>query len=72
MKALNPIEKSKFIKDKYKQYLLSSFQFQDERLQLLYKEELEHEELFKGPYVALNGSSGVIVDEKHPQPQCLC
>lgn len=54
MKKLNPIERSKYISDKYKDYLKSSFAFGKSHLQTLFKEQLEDEELFKGPYVDLS------------------
>lgn len=49
----NPIEISKYINEKYKEYLRSSFQFGNDKLQELFEERLNNEELFKGPYVAL-------------------
>ncbi|MFQ8921040.1 MAG: DEAD/DEAH box helicase [Clostridium paraputrificum] len=54
MKKLNPIEKSKYINEKYKEYLRSSFKFGNVELQSLFEEQLRKEELFKGPYVDLN------------------
>ena len=50
----NPIEKSKYINERYKEYLRSSFEFRSKRLQSLFEQQLDKEELFKGPYVALN------------------
>lgn len=54
MKKLNPIEKSQYINNKYKEYLKSSFEFGKSNLQKLFIEQLEKEKLFKGPYVDLN------------------
>ena len=53
MKKLNPIEKSKYINKKYKEYLKSSFAFGKSNLQNLFVKQLEKEKLFKGPYVDL-------------------
>lgn len=54
MKKLNPIERSKFIDERYKEYLKSSFKFADTNLQKLFVEQLEREQLFKGPYVDMS------------------
>ena len=54
MSKLNPIERSQYIYEQYKEYLKSSFYFGDEELQRLYEDELEYQKLFKGPYVALD------------------
>ncbi len=54
MKKLNPIEKSHYINERYKDYLRSSFHFENEKLQKLFYNELDKEKLFKGPYVNLN------------------
>lgn len=54
MSKLNPIEKSKYINEKYKDYLRSSFKFGNGKLQKLFEEQLKQENLFKGPYVDLN------------------
>lgn len=54
MKKLNPIERSQYINNKYKEYLKSSFEFGKSHLQKLFVEQLEKEELFKGPYVDLS------------------
>ena len=54
MKKLNPIERSEYIDEKYKEYLISSFQFGNDITQHLFEKELEKETLFKGPYVDLN------------------
>ena len=51
MAKLNPIEKSQYINDQYKEYLKSSFVFDKSTLQKLFVEQLEKEDLFKGPYV---------------------
>lgn len=53
MKKLNPIERSQYIDNKYKEYLKSSFEFGKSHLQKLFIEQLEKEKLFKGPYVDL-------------------
>lgn len=54
MEKLNPIERSRYINKRYKEYLRSSFRFGKGTLQNLFENELEDEELFKGPYVALS------------------
>lgn len=54
MKKLNPIERSQYIDNRYKEYLKSSFEFGKGTLQKLFTEELEKEKLFKGPYVDLS------------------
>ena len=54
MKKLNPIERSKYINEKYKDYLRSSFEFGKSNLQKLFDQQLEKEKLFKGPYVDLS------------------
>ncbi len=54
MKKLNPIERSQYIDNKYKEYLKSSFEFGKSHLQDLFVEQLEKEKLFKGPYVDLS------------------
>ena len=53
MSKKNAIEKSQYINNEYKEYLRSSFHFGDENVQKLYEEQLNQEELFKGPYVSL-------------------
>lgn len=54
MSKLNSIEKSRYINDRYKEYLRSSFKFGNDRLQDLFEKQLENEGLFRGPYVSLN------------------
>ena len=54
MGKLNSIEQSRYINNRYKEYLRSSFQFGNGKLQNLFEEQLEKESLFKGPYVDLN------------------
>ena len=54
MKKLNPIEKSQYITNRYKEYLKSSFSFGESKLQNLFLEELKKENLFKGPYVDMS------------------
>lgn len=54
MKKLNAVEKSRYINKRYKEYLQSSFEFGNGKLQQLFEEQLEKESLFKGPYVDLN------------------
>ncbi len=54
MKKLNPIMRSKYIDDQYKEYLKSSFEFGTKTLQNLFVEQLEKEKLFKGPYVDMS------------------
>lgn len=54
MEKLNPIERSQYIDEKYKEYLKSSFEFDKSHLQKLFIEQLAKEKLFKGPYVDLS------------------
>ena len=54
MSKRNSIERSKYINHEYKEYLKSSFKFSSPKLQKLFENRLEKEELFKGPYVDLN------------------
>ncbi len=54
MKKLNPIERSKYIDERYKEYLRSSFKFGKAELQSLFEQQLEKEKLFKGPYVDMS------------------
>ena len=51
---LNPVERSRYINAQYKEYLRSTFYFGTEKLQKLFEEQLDKEDLFKGPYVDLN------------------
>jgi hypothetical protein len=51
---MNSIEKSEHIKRRYKEYLKSSFKFGSDKLQSMFEKQLENEDLFKGPYVALD------------------
>lgn len=51
---LNSVERSKYIDQRYKEYLKSSFAFSSSKLQSLFLEQLEKEKLFKGPYVDMN------------------
>ncbi|MBR2506949.1 MAG: DEAD/DEAH box helicase [Bacilli bacterium] len=53
MAKKNPIEMTRYINSKYKEYLRSSFSFGNSKLQNLFTEQLEKEDLVKGPYVAL-------------------
>lgn len=54
LQKLNSIEKSQYIKERYKEYLKSSFKFGKSNLQKLFIEQLDREELFKGPYVDMS------------------
>lgn len=54
MSKKNAIERSKYINEQYKDYLKSSFEFNNSKLQKLFEQQLNKEELFKGPYVDLN------------------
>ena len=54
MSKRNPIERSQYINSQYKEYLMSSFEFKTPKLQKLFEQQLEVEDLFKGPYVDLN------------------
>ena len=54
MSKRNPIERSQYINNQYKEYLGSSFEFKTPKLQKLFEQQLEIEDLFKGPYVDLN------------------
>lgn len=51
---LNPVERSRYINAQYKEYLRSTFYFGTEKLQKLFEEQLNKEDLFKGPFVDLN------------------
>ena len=51
---MNPIERSKYINERYKEYLRSSFEFGKKDLQTLFEKQLESEKLFKGPYVDMS------------------
>ena len=53
-KKLNPIERSRYINERYKDYLRSTFEFGKSNLQELFVEQLEQERLFKGPYVDMS------------------
>lgn len=53
MDKYNAIDKTQYIKERYKNYLRTIFKFGDEKLQLLYEKKLSEEDLFKGPYVGL-------------------
>lgn len=48
------IEKSRYINNRYKEYLRSSFSFGEEKVQKLFEKQLEAESLFRGPYVDLS------------------
>lgn len=54
MSKKNAVEKSQFINEKYREYLKSFFKIGNEKLQSLFENQLEKEQLFKGPYVDLN------------------
>lgn len=54
MRKLNPIEKSRYIRENYKKYLKYSFHFGNDELQKKFEEQIEQEDLFKGPYIDLN------------------
>lgn len=54
VKKMNPIERSQYINDRYKEYLKSSFEFGKDDLQKLFIEQLDKERLFKGPYVDMS------------------
>lgn len=54
MSKRNPIERSQYINNQYKEYLRSSFEFKTPKMQKLFEQQLEVEDLFKGPYVDLN------------------
>lgn len=54
MKKLNPIERSAYINENYKNYLKSSFEFRKSNMQELFARQLETEKLFKGPYVDMS------------------
>lgn len=54
MSKLNAIQQSRYINSRYKEYLRSSFKFENEQLQGLFEKQLENEGLFRGPYVDLN------------------
>ena len=54
MNQMNPVEKSKYIRNRYLEYLHSSFKLSDDKLQKLFEDKLYKEVIFKGPYVALD------------------
>lgn len=54
MGKMNPIERSNYIEENYKEYIRSSFEFGDTELQNLFIEQLDKEKLFKGPYVDMS------------------
>jgi len=54
LRKRNPIERSRYINDRYKEYLRSSFEFGSGKLQALFEQQLAAEDLFKGPYVDIN------------------
>lgn len=54
MKKLNPVEKTKYINRRYKEYLKSSFAFGNSNLQDLFVQQLEKEKLLKGPFIDIN------------------
>lgn len=54
MSKRNPIKRSEYINNRYKEYLMSSFRFESTNLQALFEKQLNDENLFKGPYVDLN------------------
>ncbi len=53
MSRMNSIEKSRYINDRYKEYIRSSFKFDSYVIQELFDKKLNEEILFKGPYVDL-------------------
>ena len=53
MKKLNPVERSNYINKRYKEYLSSTFKFDNDKTQSIFEKKLENENLFKGPYVDL-------------------
>lgn len=54
MSKKNCIERSEYIKNEYKEYLRSSFNFGAGKIQDMFVEQLKKEELFKGPYVSMD------------------
>lgn len=54
MSKRNPIERSRYINSQYKEYIRSSYEFGSAKLQKLFEQQLQIEDLFKGPYVDLN------------------
>lgn len=54
MEKMNPIEQANYIRDEYKNYLKSSFKFENEIFQGKFSKALEEAELYKGPYLELN------------------
>lgn len=54
MTKRNSIEQSRYINERYKEYLKSSFSFGNEDLQRTFEASLEKEDLFKGPYLDMS------------------
>lgn len=54
MSKKNAIEKSEYIKRRYQEYLKSSFMMGNNQLQEVFEEQIDKEELFKGPYLDLS------------------
>ena len=54
MSKKNAIEKSEYIKRRYQDFLKSSFMMGNNKLQVLFEEQIDKEELFKGPYLDLS------------------
>lgn len=52
MKKMNPIEQSEYIENKFREYIQSTFDIEDEIYEKEFKEELNKAEICKGPYIS--------------------
>ncbi len=52
MKKMNPIEQSSYIENKFREYIQSTFQIEDEIYEREFKEELKKAEICKGPFIS--------------------
>ena len=52
MEKMNPIEQSQYIEKKFRKYVKSTFQIQDDAYQKEFNDELNKAELCKGPFIS--------------------
>lgn len=52
MNKLNPIEQSKYIESKFREYIKSTFQIEDEIYENEFKKELDKAEICRGPFIS--------------------